>query len=318
VVSLFGRSWECVQLDRLVDDLRAGSGRTLVIRGGPGVGKTALMSRLAAAAVGVQVLRTSGVGCEVDLLFAGLHQLLSPLVESIGELPQAHRDALRSAFGMAGDPSPDRFMVGMAALGLLTTSATDDPLICLVDDAHSIDQASVEALGFVARRLDGEGVAIVFAERADAAGGTPALRGLPSIDLEPLEEPAARDLLRTSAGAPVDRRLETRILVAADGNPLALLEVLGALSPAQRDGSAAAPDPFLLSPALTAMLLSVTRDLPKDMLTFLLIAALEPDAGLMRRASSANPSAGCPACGSIRAFTMRWAAGWAAYCTRCS
>ena len=186
------------RLDQLLTDIRAGRSRTLVMRGPGGAGKT-LLSHLTAAAVGLQVLQAGGVPFEVDMLFSGLHQLVMPVLGAVAGLPAAHRHAVESAFG-GDDPSPDRFQVGLATLRLLSAEASDGGLLCLVDDAQRVDPASVETLAFVARRLNREGIGLVFAERPAAAGGVTALRGLPDMLVEPLDDGASRELLGSLRG----------------------------------------------------------------------------------------------------------------------
>jgi hypothetical protein len=150
---LQGRRGECEMLDRLVTDVRAGQSRVLVLRGEPGTGKTALLDYLAQRAVGCRVARVTGVEPEMEMAFAGLHQLCAPFLDRLGYLPDPQRDALRTAFNMQGGNVPDRFAVGMATLSLLSDLARERPLVCIVDDAQWLDQASARALAFVARHL---------------------------------------------------------------------------------------------------------------------------------------------------------------------
>ena len=156
-------------LDRLVNAVRGGQSQALVMRGDPGVGKTALLGYLAGRARGCRVARVAGVQTEMELAFAGLHQLCAPMLGRAGHLPAPQHDALRTALGLAAGPPPDRFMVGLAVLSLLSEVAGDQPLICLIDDQHWLDQASAQALGFVARRLAADPVGLVFAAREAGA-----------------------------------------------------------------------------------------------------------------------------------------------------
>src|SRR5215212_7976083 len=162
---LRGRRRECDVLDQLVNAARAGESRALVVRGEPGVGKTALLDYLAEHASGCRVARVAGVQSEMELAFAGLHQLLAPMLGRLQRLPGPQQAALRAAFGLGPGSAPDRFLVGLATLGLLADVAQEDPLVCLVDDAQWLDQASAQVLGFVARRLAAESVGLVFAAR---------------------------------------------------------------------------------------------------------------------------------------------------------
>jgi len=148
-----GRRVECGVLDQLIGVVRAGESRALAVHGEPGVGKTALLEYLAVQALGCRVVRTAGVQSEMELAFAGLHQLSAPLLDRLDHLPVPQRDALRTAFGMSEGPAPDRFLVGLAVLGLLSEVAEQQPLMCLIDDQQWLDHASAQVLGFVARRL---------------------------------------------------------------------------------------------------------------------------------------------------------------------
>src|SRR6266487_6731489 len=170
---LTGRLSECRVLDRFVAGVRAGKGQALVVRGEPGVGKTALLDYLAGRAAGCLVARAAGVQSEMELAFAGLHQLCAPMLDHAESLPGPQRDALRTAFGMSAGPVPDRFLVGLAVLGLLSEMAAARPLVCLVDDEQWLDHASAQILAFVARRLGAEAVGLVFGARVpsgDLAG----------------------------------------------------------------------------------------------------------------------------------------------------
>ncbi len=149
---LRGRRRECDVLDRLLDAVRAGESRTLVVRGEPGVGKTALLDYLAQQASGCRVVRVAGVESEMELAFAGVHQLLTPMLDRLERLPGPQGEALWTAFGLRSGSAPDRFLVGLAVLSLLSDAAEEHPLVCLVDDAQWLDRASAQVLGFVARR----------------------------------------------------------------------------------------------------------------------------------------------------------------------
>ena len=169
---LLGRRNECATLDGLLEAVRDGESRTLVLRGDPGVGKTALLEYAHRRAVGCRVERAAGVESEAELAFAGLHQLCATMLERLGALPAPQRDALGTAFGLAAARPPDRFLVGLAVLGLLAEAAHERPLVCLVDDFQWLDQASAQALAFAARRLARDGVALVFAVREPASPRT--------------------------------------------------------------------------------------------------------------------------------------------------
>ncbi|HEX4358965.1 MAG TPA: AAA family ATPase [Pseudonocardia sp.] len=220
---LRGRRGEREVLDRLLDAVRAGQSRTLVVRGEPGVGKTALLDYLTTRATRLRVVRAVGVQSEMELAFAGLHQLCAPMLDRLDRLPPPQRDALRTAFGLSAGSQPDRFLISLAALGLIAEAARAKPLVCLVDDAQWLDRASVAALAFVARRLRAESVALVFAARE--AAEVPELAGLPELPVAGLSHDAARELLDSVLHAQVDERVRDRIVAEARGNPLALLEL---------------------------------------------------------------------------------------------
>ena len=163
--TLRGRRRECEALDRLLDDVRGGHSRVLVLRGEAGVGKTALLEYLVANASGCRIARAAGVESEMELAFAGVHQLCAPVLSHLSQLPGPQRDALGTAFGLSAGAATDRFLVGLAVLSLLSEVAEERPLVCVVDDAQWLDRASAQVVGFVARRLLAESVAMIFAVR---------------------------------------------------------------------------------------------------------------------------------------------------------
>src|SRR5215510_3056262 len=185
---LRGRRRECGVLDRLIGALRAGESRALVVQGEPGAGKTALLDYAARRAADCRVVRAAGVQSEMELAFAGLHQVCAPMLDRLDRLPVPQRDALEIAFGISRGPAPDRFLIGLAVLGLLSEVAEDRPLVCLVDDVQWLDRASAQALAFAARRLDAEGVGLIFAAREPNAD----LAGLAELVVDGLPEGDAR------------------------------------------------------------------------------------------------------------------------------
>jgi DNA-binding CsgD family transcriptional regulator len=199
--------------------VRAGEGQALVVRGEHGVGKTVLLNYLAGRASGCRVTRAVGVQSEMELAFAGLHQLCAPMLDHAASLPGPQREALRTAFGLSAGPVPDRFLVGLAVLGLLSEAAGERPLICVVDDAQWLDRASAQALGFAARRLAADPVGLVFAARVPGED----MAGLPELVVEGLAEDDARALLASVLPGPLDTRVQDRIIADTHGNPLALL-----------------------------------------------------------------------------------------------
>jgi DNA-binding CsgD family transcriptional regulator len=232
---LTGRLSERGVLDRFVAGVQAGEGRALVVRGEPGVGKTALLDYLAGRASGCLVVRAAGVQSEMELAFAGLHQLCAPMLDHADSLPAPQREALRTAFGLSAGPVPDRFLVGLAVLGLLSETAGERPLVCMVDDHQWLDRASAQALGFAARRLAADPVGLVFAARVPGED----VAGLPELVVEGLAERDARSLLEsvlTGLTGPLDARVRDRIIADTHGNPLALLELTRGLTPAQLTG----------------------------------------------------------------------------------
>src|SRR6201986_4680896 len=200
---LTGRLSERGLLDRFVAGVRAGEGRALVLRGEPGVGKTALLDYLADRAAGCLVARAAGVQSEMELAFAGLHQLCAPMLDHAGSLPDPQREALRTAFGLSAGPPPDRFLVGLAVAGLLSETARERPLVCVVDDQQWLDHASAQALGFAARRLAADPVVLVFAARVPGKD----VAGLPELVVEGLPDEDARALLESALTGPVDARV---------------------------------------------------------------------------------------------------------------
>ena len=185
------------------------------------MGKTALLDYLAEQASGWRVAHAAGVESEMELVYAGLHQLLTPMLGRLEGLPDPQANALRTAFGISSGPAPDRFLVGLATLSLLAEVAEEHPLACLVDDAQWLDRASAQVLGFVARRLEAESVGLVFAARVPGDE----LGGLPELVVEGLREADARALLDSVLTGPLDPRVHSRFVAEARGNPLALLEL---------------------------------------------------------------------------------------------
>ena len=220
---LLDRDSERQTLDRLLGDVRAGESRTLVLRGDAGVGKTTLLEYLVDQAAGFRIVRATGVQSEMELAFAGLHQLWARVPDRVDRLPPPQRDAVLTVFGRQAGPAPDLFLVGLAILGLLAEVAREQPLLCIVDDTQWLDRESAQALVFAARRLVAESVALVFAARQPH--DVPELAGIRQLTVEGLPEPDARTLLGSAALARADPRIVDRVVAEARGNPLALLEL---------------------------------------------------------------------------------------------
>jgi DNA-binding CsgD family transcriptional regulator len=237
VAQLTGRSSELSVLDRLIDAVRAGHSRVLVVSGEPGVGKTALLDYLAGRASGCRIERAAGVQSELELAFAGLHQLCAPMLNRLDRLPGPQQEALRTAFGLSAGPPPDRFLVGLAVLGLLSEVADERPLVCVVDDEQWLDRASVQALGFAARRLAADPVGLVFAARVPDED----LAGLPGLEVGGLNAVDARTLLDSVLAGPLDARVRDRFVAETRGNPLALLELPRGVTSAELAGGFGLP-----------------------------------------------------------------------------
>ena len=268
-----GRSSEREALARLLEAARGGRSGVLVIRGEAGVGKTALMGYASGQASGFRVARISGVESEMELPFAGLHQLCAPLLDRLGALPQPQQDALRIALGLASGAAPDRFLVGLAALSLLAEVAETQPLLCLVDDLQWLDDASGQVLGFVARRLLAEPVAIVFAVREPSEERR--LAGLPELRLGGLDHEDAGALLATVVPGRLDQRVRERIIAETRGNPLCLLELPRGMSAAELAGGFGRPG--AVSPAgIEAGFRRRLELLPADTRRLLGLAAADP------------------------------------------
>jgi DNA-binding CsgD family transcriptional regulator len=267
-VALCGRRREREVLDALVAGAREGRSGALVLRGEAGVGKTALFEHLVGAAAGLRVLRAVGVESEMELPFAALHHLLGPLLDRMAPLPRPQRDALRTVFGLGDGPVPDRFLVGLAVLGLLAEAADERPLLCVVDDAQWLDRASAQALAFAARRVQAESIVLCFATREPVAD----LEGLPELSLEGLDDADARALLASVVGGPVDRRILDRMVAEGRGNPLALLE----LAPTALDGGFATPGTTSTPGRIEEAFRRRVARLPDDTRLLLLVAAADP------------------------------------------
>ncbi|WP_411093355.1 AAA family ATPase [Streptomyces sp. 049-1] len=281
---LTGRRVECAALDDLIGDVRAGKSRALAVHGEPGVGKTALLDYVAVRSLGCRVVRAVGVESEMELVYSGLHQLCAPVLDRLDRLPAPQQDALRTAFGLRSGPPPDRFLVGLAVLGLLSEAAGRQPLVGLVDDLQWVDHASAQVLAFVARRLGAESIGLVFTART---GGRD-LEGIPDIALSGLQEEDALALLTTVLSVPIDARVRDQIVFEARGNPLALVQLARGLTPGELAGGYALPAVVPLPNGVEESFLRQLRALPQPTRTLLLIAAADPsgDPALVWRAAA--------------------------------
>ncbi|HEX8857465.1 MAG TPA: AAA family ATPase [Thermoleophilaceae bacterium] len=269
---LLGRQRECETLHGVLDAVRGGESRSLLLRGEPGVGKTALLEYAIESAPDFRIARAVGVESEMELAFAALHQLCAPMLGRLDALPVPQRHALRVAFGLTVGDAPDRFFVGLAALSLLSAAAEEQPLLCVVDDAQWLDRASAEALAFVARRLLAESVAVVFATRTTSEDW----RGVSDLVVEGLRDGDARELLGSVLRGPVDERVRERIVAETRGNPLALLELPRGLTPAELAGGFGLPDALPLSGRIEESFRRRLEELSAESRLLLIVAAAEP------------------------------------------
>ena len=233
-----GRARERGVLDKLLDRVHKGESAALVVRGAPGVGKTALLQYCARQASGCRVARIAGVPSELEMPYAALHQLCGPMLGDLGALPEPQQRTLQIAFGIVAGNAPDRFLVGLAVLGLLAESASRRPLVCLVDDAQWLDEPSRQVLGFVGRRLMAESVLLVFVER-EAGDGQ--MLHMPKLPLEGLPPDDARALLKAAVAGQLDDEVCDRIVAETRGNPLQLLELPREMTTAELSGGFGAP-----------------------------------------------------------------------------
>jgi DNA-binding CsgD family transcriptional regulator len=277
---LYGRDAERASLAALLEDARQGKAGTLLLHGDPGVGKSALLEDLVAnTGSDVRVLRTQGLESEAPLAFAALHRLLRPVLGHLERLPGPQASALRIAFGQENDVTVQPFLVALATLSMLTEAAEDAPVLCVIDDAQWLDQATADAILVASRRLGADRVAVVFAAR-DGEGRTFAPDDLPSVALTPLTGAAARALLTEAAGDTVPDEVADRLMTQSAGNPLALVELPTTLSGEQLAGAAPMPAHLHLTVGMERVFLDRCRRLPPPVQTLLLVAAAD-DSGLV-------------------------------------
>ena len=306
-MALVGRTSERQVLEALLDQAARGLSGALVVRGEAGVGKTALLDATAesAAARGMQIARLTGIESETQLGYAALHRLLMPYSRHIDRLPGPQRDALRSTFGLVAGPA-DRFLVGLGVLTLLADVATEEPLLCLVDDGHWLDPETQVVLGFVARRLDADGIAMVLATR-DMEPSMPS-DPVPELVVGGLREPEAQELLPSVTEGTVSPYVADRLIAATGGNPLALVELARELTPDQLSGVSPLPEPLPVGHSLELVFSRQLNRLPPDRGLLLALAATEPSASqatLWRAAAQLgiDPDAAASSVGDLVAFT---------------
>ncbi|MEU4419958.1 AAA family ATPase [Actinoplanes sp. NPDC024001] len=269
---LIGRQAERAALDRVIKALRSGESRVLVLHGVAGVGKSALLEYAQRTATNARVLRAAGVESEMELAYATLHQLCAPLLDRVPHLPDLQREALETIFGMRSAPPPERFLVGLAVLNLLADASEHRPLLCLLDDAQWMDQASARVLGFVARRLLAESVALVFSTRVRSRE----LLDLPDLEVTGLRDADAHALLNSVTHSGLDQHIRNRIVAETRGNPLALLELPRGLSRTQMAGGFGLLTADALPRRIEESFLTRVDGLPEQTRRLLLIAAAEP------------------------------------------
>jgi DNA-binding CsgD family transcriptional regulator len=281
---LRGRRSESKALDRLLADARKDHSGVVVVRGEAGVGKTALLAYLAESANGFRIVRAVGIESEMELAYAGLHQLCAPLLEGLEDLPVPQRDALSTAFGISAGEPPDRFLVGLAVLSLVSEVADRQPLLWVVDDAQWLDRVSAQTLAFVARRLLAEPMVLAFGVREPS--GEQELAGLPELVVMGLGDSDARALLDSVISGPVDQGVRDRIVAETRGNPLALLELPRGLSPAELAFGFGLTDRMPLAGRIEEGFMRRLEPLPVETRRVLLTAAAEPggDEALLWRA----------------------------------
>jgi len=294
---LRGRRAEREALDRVFAAVRTGRSQVLVLHGDPGIGKTALLEYAVEQATDFRIARASGVESEMELPYAALHQLCLPILDRLERLPRPQGDALATAFGLAAGGVPQRFLVGLATLSLLSDVAEERPLLCVVDDGHWLDRASSQALAFVARRLGQESVALLVAVRQNLDHD---FDGLPSLAVEGLSTSDARELLSATIPGSVDGQVLDRIVAEAEGNPLALVDWPQGMSLDTLAGGFAFSAALPVSRRIEELYRHQLELLPVDTRMLLLIAAAEPlgDPALLWRAATSlglTPDVAAPA-----------------------
>ncbi len=284
-VVLLGRRRECDVLDRLVADVLAGGSRILVLRGDPGVGKSAMLAYLTERVSAWRVLTAVGVESEMELAYSGLHQLCAPLLDHLEKLPTPQHNALATVFGRRVGPPPDRFLVGLATLSLIAEAAEHQPIACIVEDAQWVDRSSAQTLEFVARRLLAERVAIVCAARTNS--GDDVFTGMPELFLLGLPDADARELLLRTVHGPLDTAVAHQIVAESHGNPLALLELPRTWRATDLAGGFGIPGSQPVASKIEQSYVRRLECLPPDTQLLVLLAAAEPlgDLLLLRRAA---------------------------------
>ncbi|WP_139123040.1 AAA family ATPase, partial [Cellulosimicrobium cellulans] len=278
-VGLLGRHDELARLREVLDDARAGSGGALVVRGEPGIGKTALLDEITRSLDGVRLVRADGYEAESSIAYAALHRVVAPWRDTVDALAPAHRRALRTVLGLDAGYAPDRFAVGLGVLELLAAAGRDGPLAVVVDDVHRLDAESAAALAFAARRLDAEPVAVLLACRDDPRHDA-VVAGIAALRLQGLDDASAARLLTSCVREPVDPLVVARVVRATGGNPLALVDLAHDLTARELHDSGLAEEPVPVGRHLEAHYLDRVRGAATDVRTWLLVAAADTTGNL--------------------------------------
>jgi DNA-binding CsgD family transcriptional regulator len=271
---LYGRDVERSDINALLDGARQARGGVLVLRGSPGAGKSVLLEDAVTAAAGMRVLRATGVESEFELPFAALHQLLRPVLSRVERLPAPQAGALSAAFGLVANSQDNRFLVSVALLGMLDELAEESPVLCVVDDAQWLDEPSAAALEFVARRVDADPIALLFAAR-DVDVRRFSASGLPDLHVDGLDSEAGKQLLAERVGVPIPPEVLSRLMEATGGNPLALVELPSLITPGQFSGRQPLPSPLPMTDAVQRPFVQQVRRLPDHTQRLLLVAAAD-------------------------------------------
>jgi DNA-binding NarL/FixJ family response regulator len=286
---LVDRKVECAAIDHLLGGVRSGSSGVLVLRGAPGIGKSALVDYAVSKASDLAVSRVTGVESEIVLGFAAVHQLLLPFFDHLADLPAPQRHALESVFGLADHGAPDSLLVFLAVLTVLDNAARERPVLLAIDDVQWLDDDSARVLTFVARRLHADPIAMVFAGRDTSVDALQLLRTLPQLEVNGLPEDDSRALLEHAAGRPIDAAVAGRLFEQTQGNPLALVEIVAALRDEQLGGDVPLPDPLPIGRSLADEFAARARSLSRSAQTLLLLASAERmgDLAVLHRAAIA-------------------------------
>jgi DNA-binding CsgD family transcriptional regulator len=273
--TLTNRRRECEAIDALIADMLAGRSRVIVLRGEAGIGKSALLAYLSRQAADWRIARAAGVESEAELAYSGLHQLCGSMLDQhLDGLPTPQRNALATVFGLSAGPPPDPFLVGLATLSLFAEIAETQPLVCIVDDAHWLDRASAQIIGFVGRRLLAERVALVCAARKGIGDGV--LAGLPAVFVDGLGDAESRSLLLEHLNSPLDVAILDQIVADSHGNPLALLELPRGLTATELAGGFGVMGATGPRVRVEESFLRRLEGLPADTRSAVLVAAADP------------------------------------------